>query len=135
MIKSPKLYFLDTGLLCYLLGIRSPEELEVHSMRGAVFEAFVMSELLKSYFNAGEMPPLYYWRDSQGNEIDFIVEAGPQLWPIEVKSGQTIAGEAFKGLESWLTLAGESAQTGILIYGGEQYYQRGRVIVQPWTTL
>jgi len=135
LIKSPKLYFLDTGLLCYLLGIRSPQELEVHASRGAVFEAFAVSELLKHYLNLGEVPPLYYWRDSQGNEIDILIEAGTKLLPIEVKSGQTVAGEALHGVEKWLGLAGQAAEGGILFHGGEQCYRRRNVTVQPWHAL
>lgn len=132
LIKSPKLYFLDTGLLCYLLGIRSSKELEVHSMRGAIFEAFVVSELMKHFMNAGDVPPLYFWRDSRGNEVDVIVEDGTKLIPIEIKSGKTVASDAFAGLEKWLDLAGDTASEGILIHGGEQAYRRGQVTVQPW---
>ncbi len=135
LIKSPKLYFLDTGLLCYLLGIRSPQELEVHSSRGAVFEAFAVSEFTKHYLNRGEVPPLFYWRDSQGNEIDILIEAGCQLLPIEVKSGQTVSGEALQGVEKWLGLAGQTAGGGLLFHGGEQCYRRGKITVQPWHAL
>jgi len=132
LTKSPKLYFLDTGLLCYLLGIRSPEELEVHSMRGAVFEAFVVSELTKQYMNAGETPPLHFWRDSKGNEVDVIVEQGTDLIPIEVKSGKTIASDALAGLNRWLSLAGDTASGGILIHGGKDAYRRNDITIQPW---
>ena len=76
LVKSPKLYFLDPGLLCYLLRIRSPEELRTHSARGSIFESFVLAELLKNYHHHREEPALCFWRDSHGPEIDILVDRG-----------------------------------------------------------
>lgn len=135
LVKSPKLHFLDTGLLCYLLGIRSPGELEVHSMRGAVFESFVVSELVKRYTNAGEPPPLSFWRDSSGHEVDVIAEDGTRWIGIEIKSGQTISPEAWGGLRKWLALAEDQAGGGILVYGGGERYRREGIAFQPWWCL
>ncbi|MFA7229943.1 MAG: ATP-binding protein [Victivallaceae bacterium] len=130
LVKSPKLYFYDTGLLCYLLGIRSAAELRVHSLRGAIFETYVVSELTKACFNAGIEPPLYYWRDSQGHEIDIIVENGEKLFPIEIKSGQTVASSMFNVLNWWQDLTG--VKGGMLIHGGDSGYTRNGIEVRPW---
>lgn len=130
LIKSPKLYFYDTGLLCYLLGIRSSEELLVHSLRGAIFETYVVSELTKACFNSGIEPPLYFWRDSQGHEIDVIIEDGEKLFPIEIKSGQTVSASMFKTLNWWRNLT--NTQAAMLIYGGDSSYTRNNTDVRPW---
>jgi len=135
MIKAPKLYFLDTGLLCYLLGIRRPEDLEIHSLRGAIFETFVVSELHKNYLHRGESPRLYYWRSSDGHEVDVIVERGEKLIPIEVKSSQTLATDSFDGLKYWLKLAGRQAAAPALVFGGRECYVREGVTVYPWFVL
>ncbi|MCL2837936.1 MAG: ATP-binding protein [Oscillospiraceae bacterium] len=87
MIKSPKLYFLDTGLACWLLGWNTPEQLANGAMWGHIFESFVFAEVLKSYYNDGIVkPPLYYYRDTDKNEIDLIIESGDTLHPIEIKT-------------------------------------------------
>ncbi len=131
LIKSPKLYFYDTGLLCHLLGIRTPETLMLHSQRGAIFETYIISEMVKNCLNAGIEPPLYYWRDSQGHEVDLIVENGESLYPIEIKSGQTVNGSMFSGLDFWLKLSG--TERGMLCYGGNEAYTRNGLHVRPWS--
>jgi len=87
LVKSPKLYFLDTGLACWLLGWNTPQQLVNGAMWGHIFESFVFSEILKSYYNDGIVrPPLYYYRDSDKNEIDLLIEEGDYLHPIEIKT-------------------------------------------------
>lgn len=135
LIKSPKLYFLDSGLLCYLLGIRKPGELLVHSSRGAVFESWVISELYKSYYHTGKQPAMYFFRDSNNNEIDLLVEHGSKVLPIEIKSGQTINDEFFKGLEYWRKLSGLKDSPALLIYGGDNPTSFKGIKVLPWHTL
>jgi predicted AAA+ superfamily ATPase len=135
LIKSPKIYFLDTGLLCYLLGIRRPADLEIHSLRGPIFESFVVSELHKNYLHRGESPRLHYWRSSDGHEVDVLIERGEKLVPIEIKSGQTLAGDSFDGLHYWLKLAGKNAGPAALVYGGKECYRRDGVTVYPWFAL
>lgn len=96
LIKTPKLYFYDSGLLCNLLGIESAEELALHPLRGAVFETAVISELMKTYFNRGRTPSLSFWRDTNKNEIDVIVEKGPlPIAAIEIKSSSTFRRKYF----------------------------------------
>jgi len=84
-IKSPKMYFLDTGLCAYLTKWASLESLEAGAMSGAVFETFVVGEIIKSYYNAGKRPPLYYYRDKDKKEIDLIIQENDTLYPIEIK--------------------------------------------------
>jgi len=87
LIKTPKLYFLDTGFACWLLGWNTPEQLVNGAMWGHIFESFVFTEILKSYYNDGIVkPPLYYYRDTDKNEIDLIVEDGDYLYPVEIKT-------------------------------------------------
>ena len=86
LIKTPKLYFLDTGLVCWLLGWNTPEQLLNGAMWGHIFESFVFAEVLKSYYNDGIVkPPLYYYRDRNTHEIDLLIEDGDILHPIEIK--------------------------------------------------
>ena len=135
LIKSPKLYFLDTGLLCYLLGIGSATDLRLHAARGAVFESFVLSELLKARLHRGDEAELYFWRDAAGHEIDFVIADGEKLTPMEVKSGQTVASDFFAGLRFWRELAGDPAAPAALVYGGDRSFRREDVTVYRWSDL
>ncbi|MBI3011746.1 MAG: ATP-binding protein [Candidatus Omnitrophica bacterium] len=135
IVKTPKLYFLDTGLLCMLLNIRTAEELHHHSARGALFEAFVFAELYKNFMHSGESPPLYFWRDVSGHEIDLLLDWGDQLVPIDVTSSQTLSGETFRALRFWRTLRRQPKAPAALVYGGEQAVQREDVMVYPWCDL
>jgi predicted AAA+ superfamily ATPase len=132
IIKSPKLYFLDTGLLSYLVRIKEPSDIPTHAMKGAIFETFVVSELYKAFAHRGEIPPLYFWRDRTGHEVDVIVDAGKRLIPIEVKSGETVDASAFDGLRYFTSLGFPASKTSVLIHGGEARYQRESFIVRPW---
>jgi len=132
IIKSPKLYFIDTGLLCYLLRIREPADLTDHAMRGAIFETYIVSELFKAFVHRGETSPLYFWRDRTGHEVDVIIDTGKQLIPIEIKSGTTISGSFFEGLRYFMALGPKIARTGVMIHGGDDLYERENFIVLPW---
>ncbi len=132
LIKSPKLYFLDTGLLCYLLRVRDSEELKTHASRGAIFESFAISEIYKSFVHIGEEPPLYFWRDRTGHEVDLILDLGQMLIPLEIKSSRTVAPDFFDGLKYWLSLKGNQEKTGILVYAGDESYKREGFYVKGW---
>ncbi|MBN2313553.1 MAG: ATP-binding protein [Sedimentisphaerales bacterium] len=132
LVKAPKLYFLDSGLLCYLLRIRSSEDLRIHALRGAVFESWVVSELLKTYYNDGVEPDIHFWRDSTGYEIDIIMDRGIELVPVEIKSGQTISSDSFKGLDYWRSLPGQEKSPSTLVYGGNASYARNKTTVISW---
>ncbi|WP_026279235.1 MULTISPECIES: ATP-binding protein [unclassified Thioalkalivibrio] len=131
-VKSPKLYFHDTGLLCWLLGLQTPEQLVVHPLRGQVFETCVISELRKAFLNRGEPPLFHFWRDSNGNEVDLLIEWAGGLMPVEIKSGQTLNRDFFTGLERWTALSGDMARSPTLVYGGEGEHQRKDMRVLGW---
>ena len=132
LTRSPKLYFIDTGLLCWLLGIRESEQLATHPLRGAVFENLIVSEALKVGYHAGEIPRLYFWRDHRGNEVDLLIERGGHPHPVEIKSGATVNADFFKGLRYWRTVIGRD-DPGTLVYGGEGSYRRENVEVVAWS--
>lgn len=132
LIKSPKLYFYDTGLLCWLLGIQNSGQLASHPLRGSIFETFVVSELVKSRLNRGERAAFSFWRDSNGNEIDVVADVGTGMMPIEIKAGQTINWDFFAGLERWTALAGERAVSPALIYGGEENHKHRGTRIIGW---
>jgi len=135
LIKSPKLYFLDTGLLCYLLRIRSPEGLRIHALYGSVFESYVISELIKNYANRGENHPLYFWRDSSGYGIDVVIDHGQDLLPLEIKAVQTVSRDFFKNLDYWRKISGQPESPAALIYGGDENYVRSKACVYSWSVL
>lgn len=115
-----------------MLGIKTPEQLLVHPHRGSIFETFIASEIMKSEFHSGKTPSLYFWRDRSGNEIDFLIDRGSDLLPIEAKSGKTVASDWFDGLKTWRSFAGDRAKQGILLYGGDETYSRAGVTVTSW---
>lgn len=132
LIKSPKLYFLDTGLLCWLLGVQTPGQLATHPLRGQVFETYVVSELRKAWLNRGEPPRFFFWRDSNGNEVDLLIEWAGSLIPVEIKSGQTLNRDFFTGLERWSAMAGGMARSPTLIFGGDGEHLRKGIRVLDW---
>ncbi len=136
LIKTPKLYFVDSGLLCALLGIRSRAQLAVHPLRGAVFENWVMLEILKARLHRGLPPDLYFFRSRAGLEVDFLVEAGDRLLAAEAKAGRTVASDFFSSLASLEKLLGAArpARTlrTYLVYGGEAAQRRHGTTVLPW---
>lgn len=135
LVKTPKLYFHDTGLAAYLLGIRDAGHMSIHAARGALFENFVISELLKRRYNNGLPSDLYFWRNNTGDEIDVLVETGENLIPIEIKSGQTFRTEFLGGLHKWIRLAGATATTPQLIYGGDANMNREGIAVLSWRNI
>ncbi len=132
LVKAPKLYFYDVGLVSWLLGIQTPEQMETHPLRGNIFETFVVAELVKSFLNRGERPNIHFWRDSNGVEVDILVEHGGRITPVEIKSGRTVTGHFFSGLDRWMALAGDAAINPTLIYGGTEKYQHKGVKVVGW---
>lgn len=132
LIKSPKLYFYDTGLLCFLLRISSPDQLDTHFAYGAIIENLMISEHYKLYSNAGERPPLYYWRDSNGNEVDLLVERSDRLISIECKASRTFKSTHFKGLRWWQKTTGLSADHSRVLYLGDHSYQTQDGALVSW---
>jgi uncharacterized protein len=135
VIKSPKLYFYDTGVACALLGIRTQEQLASHPAKGALFENLILSELLKSRFNTGIGDNLFFWRDKTGNEVDIISDDAGQLTAIELKAGATISEDFFKGLNYFSKIEATVAEK-LVIYGGDQVQHRSNGLkVKPWNQL
>jgi hypothetical protein len=104
-------------VLCCLLGIRKPGDLQTHPLRGAIFENFVVNELRKLYIHHGQRPPLYFWREAGGREIDVVIDLGGKPLPIEIKSGLPVAPDAFRGLDRCARLS--DGPGGVLVHGGD----------------
>ena len=135
LVKMPKLYFLDTGLMAYLLGIRDANTLATHVSRGALFETLVVSEWIKHQFNAGQVAELYFWRDSAGHEVDLLIPQGNQFMPVEIKSGSTFSNDWTAALRKLSALFGDAALPPGIVYGGEGQYEREGCRVIGWQVL
>lgn len=136
IVKTPKMYFVDTGLLCHLLSIRSIDHLKVHPLLGSIFENFMISECFKRFYNLGETPPLYFWRDQSGNEVDLLIYEGTYGFPIEFKLSQSYHSDFKKGIERWLSLEKNPAKAGFVVYCGEHAIQTQTSIPAiPWHVL
>lgn len=132
MIKAPKLYFLDTGLAAYLTRWTSPEALEAGASSGAFFETFVVSEILKSWYNAGKTPPVFYYRDKDRNEIDLILEVDGKLHPIEIKKSATPGKDAIAAFRV-LADAGRSVGAGGVVCCASEYLPLdAKNSIVPW---
>ncbi|RLB97176.1 MAG: AAA family ATPase [Deltaproteobacteria bacterium] len=134
LVKSPKLYFLDTGLASFLLNIQNKTQMATHPLKGALFESFIISETLKHRFNSGKTDNLYYFRDNIGNEVDLVCDHGINLDAVEIKSGQTIASDHFKGLK-YLNKLTDSIRNSHVVYGGDKSYVMNNVNVVSWKQL
>lgn len=136
LIKSPKLYFTDVGLAAWLIGVRAPEHLPTHPLRGCLFENWVMTELLKAQLNQGRNPSLHFLRDKQGNEIDAWMETNPgEYAAVEIKSGETVASDFFQGIRHWRSALPGVKQRAWLVHGGEARQDRDVATVLPWRDL
>ena len=135
LVKMPKLYFLDTGLMAYLLGIRDTDTLATHASRGALFETLVVSEWVKRQFNAGQVAELYFWRDSAGHEVDLLIPHGNQFMPVEIKSGSTFSNDWTAALRKLSALFGDAALPPGIVFGGEGRYEREGCQVAGWQAL
>jgi uncharacterized protein len=132
--KMPKLYFYDTGLICSLLGIANPDQLNLHPLFGSIFENLIVSEFKKHCLNRTENETIFFWRDNIGHEVDIIIETNDGLLPVEIKSGKTITNEFFKGINYWRKLSG--TPSGAVVFGGDdsQSYSDGRKAI-TWRNL
>lgn len=136
LVKAPKLHFVDSGLACHLLGIRDADQLRLHPLRGALFETWVASEVLKARLHRGTTAELYHLRETRGAEVDLLVDAGSRLLPVEVKSGATVASDALADLRSFRDTAAAAMRprdvAPRLVYAGDDRQQRSAVDVVPW---
>jgi predicted AAA+ superfamily ATPase len=133
LVKSPKLYFCDTGLACSLLGVKNESDLKSHWAKGALFENMVIADLRKNYLNKAIEPPLYFWRDNSGNEIDCIIDNGANVKCVEIKSSKTISSDFFKGLSFYKKL--DKTSLPYLVYGGKAGSKRNDVKIVSWDNI
>lgn len=132
LVKTPKLYFYDTGLAAFLLGIENETQVSRDPLRGSLFENLVVAEALKHRFNYGRKSNLYFYRDSKGNEVDLLIVSGPDLFPIEIKAGMTITRDYFKGLNHFIKLFHERIPAGSgLVYAGNTQQSRTDISIVP----
>ena len=135
LVKSPKLYFYDTGVACSLLGIREENQLGLHYMKGALFENLIINEFIKHNFNRGDNRMPYFWQDSQGKEIDCLLVDGDHIVPVEIKSGKTMANHYFDNLKYWQKLSGTPESKDYVVYGGNQTIETGTGKLVSWKEL
>jgi hypothetical protein len=122
VVKSPKIYFCDSGLAAYLLGIQTPDHVSRDPLRGGLYENFLILEVLKSYLNKGKRAELFFYRDTHGNEVDLIIKEGRRLIPIEIKSAATFTPHFLKGIERFRKVAGDRCSPGYVFYNGNNYH-------------
>lgn len=132
LVKMPKIYFYDTGLAAYLADIENAGHLLHHSLRGSLFETFVIADLMKRRLNSGLEPNLYFWRDKSGHEIDCVIDDAGEQRLVEIKSGKTTSEDFFDNLRYYQQLSGEDHERSYVIYGGEQSQQRAYGQVLSW---
>ena len=119
IVKRPKLYFIDTGLLCHLLTIQTVDHLKTHPLIGWIFETFIISECYKRFCNLGKSPPLYFWKDQSSNEIDLLIYNGRECFPVEIKLSQSFHSDYRKIITRWFTYNKNPAKKGLVVYCGE----------------
>jgi uncharacterized protein len=133
LVKMPKLHFYDTGLVCWLLGIRSADQLRKHPLRGAIFETWVVSEIIKHRTNRGEHSGVFLYRDQHGTEGDLVIEHGSQYVLVEAKSGQTISDDTLSAARRIKTAIEEAGPCrAVVAYGGQARQARHDVLLLPW---
>jgi predicted AAA+ superfamily ATPase len=131
LVKSSKVYFYDTGLVCSLLGIKTVEDVTKHWARGSLFENMIIADVVKNFYNRGARPPIYFWRDSKGLEVDLIIEESGRMKTIEIKSGTTVQSDYFSALEKLEKIASRPF-TKYVVYGGQTGSSRKDTTVVPW---
>ena len=135
LVKKPKLYFLDTGVLCHLLRIADPQTLLTHALRGAIFETWVVTEVIKHRYNQGLAADIYFWRDNHGVELDLMFEDAGRLQAVEVKPGSTFSMDWLNTARRWKALVGEVAAQPIVVYGGKESFELADARAVSWRDL
>lgn len=130
--KSPKIYFFDTGILCFLLGLTTEDQLDNHYFLGNIFENAIIAELYKKRTNKAIRPVFWYWQDQHGNEVDLLIEEDLGIKAIEIKAGQTYNTRMTSGLKLWQKLSGNPSGSQFLIYAGDQKAELECGTLLPW---
>jgi len=132
VVKTPKLYFYDTGLLCYLLKLDTPEQVQLSDFKGSLFENMMIAEYVKRMHHRNQLHDIWFWRDAAGNEVDLIIQNGPKHEAVEFKATQTIMPNLFKGLNFYETISKKTSLRKYLVYGGDERQERTAATVLPW---
>jgi predicted AAA+ superfamily ATPase len=139
VVKTPKVHFFDSGLLCHLLGIQTPDQIRSHPLRGAIFESWVASEVMKQRYHLGLQPSVFHFREVSGLEVDLLVQDGPEMILLEAKSGQTMDSSFLGNLKQLVEHLRETQPAGhwnpVLVYGGGQAQTRQGARVLPWSSI
>lgn len=136
LVKIPKLYFYDTGLACSLLNLKNEKQIELHYLKGALFENFVLMELLKKQYNNNAQPSIYFWRDKTGNEIDLMVDRGLNKTIVEIKATETIKFDQTKGISYYTKLQeGKEELDAYVIYTGENHLKKEGISYVSWQNI
>jgi len=123
VVKSPKIYFTDTGLAAHLLGLGSPEQAMRDPARGGLYENLVILDVVKTLLNRGQQPDLYFYRDTHGTEVDLVIRQGRKLLPVEIKSASTFTPEFLRGIEALRKTIGNRCRPGAVLYNGPEPFQ------------
>jgi len=134
IVKSPKLYFYDTGLVNRLLRIRDADDLATHPLRGQIFETFVIGEFIKGFYNKGLEAPIYFYRENNGTEIDLIIQNGAELLPIEIKSALSINSAFYKNILSFRKAMGKK-MNAMVVYGGELEWETNQILNKSYANI
>lgn len=132
IVKTPKLYFYDTGLLCYLLKLNNAQQIQLSDFKGSLFENMMIAEYVKRMYHCNQLNDIWFWRDAAGNEVDLIVQSGQNQEAIEFKSTQTIMPNLFKGLNFYEKISKKISLSKYLVYGGDELQKRTAATVLPW---
>ena len=135
LIKSAKLYFYDTGVACSLLGIRDQDQINLHFLKGPLFENLILNEFMKRSLNKGESRQPYFWQDNHGKEIDCVLENGNRVTAIEIKAGKTMSSSFFENLNYWRSLTSFAEHQEYVVYGGDQSIQSSLGSLISWKEL
>lgn len=135
LVKSPKLYFYDTGLLCHLLDLNDAAQIEQYHAKGSLFENMVAAELMKNRYNTFQPASIYFWRDSNGNEVDFLIREGGEIQLVEAKFSFTPTSQFFKGIKFLRNAAPQSKGRNIVLFAGDEHQKRTEAEVVPWHDL
>ena len=135
LVKSPKLYFYDTGVACSLLGLHDENQVNLHYLKGALFENLIITEFIKRNFHRGENYQPYFWQDSHGKEIDCLLIAGEKITPVEIKSSKTMSTSYFDNLKSWRPLVSLPQGQCYVVYGGDESMQTSAGTFVSWRQL
>ena len=135
LVKSPKIYFYDTGLASSLLGLGTSEQMSTHYLRGELFENMVINEYIKSQFAVGKEPNIYFWRDSNQNEVDLLIENNSKLQAIEIKSAATMNPAFFKTLKTFQSISNINSESMAVVYGGDLNYQTENGMFVSWKNM